>query len=98
LLDDRGHPTVLVCGLEAPIEVPSPKADVERIMRVVSSSVGQPENPERSAAEILVDSLLNTPDERTRADLLALPTNDGEELHTFAEAIELVLLESKQGA
>lgn len=103
LLDERGHPTVLVCGLEPPGEPPSAKADVEEIMRVVTNSVGgssaqRAEPVESSAAEDLIDSLLQDPGETTRADLLAMPTNDGEELHTLAEAIELVLLEHKQSA
>jgi serine/threonine-protein kinase len=98
LLDDRGHPTVLVCGLESLTEAPSPKNDVEKLMRVIASSVGEPENPDASAAEVLIDSLLEKPEETIRTELLAMPASDGEELYTLAEAIEIVLLESKQGA
>jgi serine/threonine-protein kinase len=98
LLDERGHPTVLVCGLEAPKMPPSPELDVEEIIKVIAKSVGDNELPPADAASYLVDRLLENPEEETRAALLALPISDGEELHSFAEAIELALLEHKQGS
>ena len=47
---------------------------------------------------ITLDALLGELPPKERAGLLAISTDDGEELYTFAEAIELVLLEHKQGA
>ncbi|MBL4636321.1 MAG: protein kinase [Kofleriaceae bacterium] len=40
LLDERGHPTVLVCGLEVnPDTQPSPKEDANRIIEVVLAAI-----------------------------------------------------------
>lgn len=113
LLDDRGHPTVLVCGLQTPDEPPTSNDDVQRIMKIVNASVTSPEPLEESArsdetelaepeeddqALPLILALLSEPDEATQSRLMAMPRSDGEELHTFAEAIELLLLTHKQGA
>ena len=137
LLDDRGHPTVLVCGLQTPEELPTSKDDVQRIMKIVHASVTAAEPLEDNAndnaddnandnandnaddnaddnalanetelaepeegdqALPLILALLSEPDEATQSRLLAMPRSDGEELYTFAEAIELLLLTHKQGA
>ncbi len=112
LLDDRGHPTVLVCGLQTPDKPPTAEDDVQRIMQIVCASVSQRDQEDETevdrssdeqgsnedATSALIVALLVDPDEETQARLLAMPRNDGEELHTLAEAIELQLLTHKQGS
>ncbi|MCP4448587.1 MAG: serine/threonine protein kinase [Myxococcales bacterium] len=98
LLDDRSHPTVLVCGLREPDEPPTAADDVQQIMRIISTSVGEPIEQGDDDARALVEALLETPGYETRETLLSMPRNDGEELHSLAEAIELVLLRQKQGS
>ncbi len=97
LLDDRGHPTILVCGLEELRETPTAGNDVQQIMKIISACVGGEDSEEEDAAATLLNALLDTPSPETRAQLLRMPRADGEELHRFAEAIELVLLQQKQG-
>jgi len=95
LLDDRGHPTVLVCGLPSPVAPPSPNADVQSIMSIVSRAVGV-ECEDGDAAPIIIRALLDAPSQETCDRLLSIPRSDGEELHKFAEAIEFELLRKKQ--
>ncbi len=125
LLDERGHPTVLVCGLQSPKEQPSASEDVQAIMRVIVAAVkprgetsdvadiglsddaearidaadNEPSSEQRreDAASELVRALLEDPDDETCQRLLSSPREDGEELYSFAEAIEIVLLRHKQG-
>lgn len=96
LLDERGHPTILVCGLE-PVDGPADaQNDVEAIMHVVIRAVGVQTSSEQSARRALVDALVGQVDKEIRSQLLRLPSSDGEELYTFAQAIEIELLEKKQ--
>ncbi len=95
LLDGRGHPTVLVSGLQSAGGL-SIQSDTEQIMMVVSEAVGMEPDEQQSIAETLVLGLLGPVNAELSEPLLAMPTSDGEELYAFAEAIELILLKQKQ--
>ncbi len=112
LLDERGYPTVLVCGLEVNPDIqPSPKEDAIRIVEVVLTAIGGDESdfaPSTSDADApdtthpdkrRIENLIHMilPDAPERVEALAeMPVDDGEELYAFAEALELQLLEQKQ--
>ena len=88
---------MLVCGLETRDDPATAEDDVHQIMRIVSVSVGASADGGEDAAATLVDSLLDEPSDEIRQSLLSMPRGDGEELYSFAKAIELVLLRQKQG-
>jgi hypothetical protein len=71
---------------------------VEEIIKVITKSVGGSVEGSENLALSLVNRLLENTAQETRTALLTLPISNGEELHTFADAIELALLEHKQGA
>lgn len=97
LLDERGHPTILVCGLDAAWGPANAQSDVDAIMRVVAQAVGAGDTSDRSAREAIVDALVGKASIAVKARLLEVPSCDGEELYKFAQAIELELLQQKQG-
>lgn len=109
LLDDRGHPTVLVCGLEAASDtIASPEHDSICIIKAVLQSILGP-NDDNSEPDILVSKLADKSLARALIEnilpdtdldiekLVEMPLGEGEELYSFAEALELRLLEQKQG-
>ncbi len=78
LLDDRGHPTVLVCGLQSPDALPTSKDDVRCIMRVVIAAVATPEAGPEDEIEAVLEAVLeaedaaNAPEEQGTEDSPAM--------------------------
>jgi hypothetical protein len=83
---------VLVSGLPAVgANEPQARDDVNALIDVVARAVGA-----EDGVEALLDALLPGLAPEARESILQLPRGDGEELHAFASAVELLLLRRKQ--
>ena len=90
VVDEAGHPTILVCGLALPTRQPSPAGDAAEILALIARALHHRGEP--SPAAVIAALAPELADDR-RAQLTTPVPATGEALFAVAAAIEINLLE-----
>jgi hypothetical protein len=92
VIDDQGLPTILACGLGPADPAATPAADVAALIGLVARAVGAEPPTATGLVTALADHL--SPPEKAAVRMLASPAS-GEELYSFADALEIAILKAE---
>jgi len=83
LLDTRGHPTLLVCGTNHQLQTQSCQDEVNDVLTLMKKAVGKAEAPSFCHAVL--------------QKKLSMPLQDADDLFAYADTLERLFLQKKQG-